>query len=513
MTFTVEDALVRCGVQDFDAAELAGGLFVDDFKTCMDKTFEELNIDFKGYSDLTQAQGQIRLAPSVKNKIRAFIQWVRDEYRMGRDPSSTEFPVASWANLIQRYKTHERFVKNASTISDAAKPKTFTEDLRWEDWAPTFVNFLRALPGREGTPLKYVCHENDAPDPTPVPDNFLEEYINNAPLVGPAYNSDNAEVYAYLVNLIIGNQTVESKIQALNNQRDGRSAFMTLKDHYEGTGLNAVDIINADKILAKLHYSGEKPPYMTWTDFERQLRAAYAAYDRREKRVVHSNEMRLRTLMEKVNADFLQSAKTAFEIMMDQTPMTLTFEAAMTTFRNAVRKKFPTSVTGTTTATRGVRRQVQESNRGGSGRGGRGRGGRGGRGINSGRSGKRSQDPYRTRSDSEIVTLTDGSRIEYHPSFRFPADKVRLFPRELMDRTKREREEYKRNKAAGNNTNREIQELRAELQLMRQSSNPPSVVTAPGTSNQSHVSQVTVGTSGSTMMGGRNDQVARRGLP
>ena len=47
--------------------------------------------------------------------------------------------------------------------------------------------------------------------------------------------------------------------------------------------------------------------------------------------------------------------------------------------------------------------------RGGYGRGVRGRRGRGGRG-----------NSRLTRSDSKMITLTDGTQLEYHASFNFP---------------------------------------------------------------------------------------------
>jgi hypothetical protein len=84
--FNVYDAIVACGVNDADhfdgdtpAVRMATDLFGDDFATCMDKSFTELDGEFKTYSDLTQNQGQIRLLPGTKRNIRAFIQWTRDE--------------------------------------------------------------------------------------------------------------------------------------------------------------------------------------------------------------------------------------------------------------------------------------------------------------------------------------------------------------------------------------------------------------------------------------------------
>ena len=110
--YTVRIGMVECGVDDIvlfngqtAAARLAEDLFDDNFETCLDKTHEEIDADFKTYSDLSQTQGQIRLLPGVKRNIKAFIQWVRDELRLGRDPSTGDFDSNNTPTLIRRYKT------------------------------------------------------------------------------------------------------------------------------------------------------------------------------------------------------------------------------------------------------------------------------------------------------------------------------------------------------------------------------------------------------------------------
>ena len=67
----------------------------------MDKTVEELQNDLKQYSNLTQAQGQIRVTPGVIQKLHAFIQWSRDQIRTGLIPSFTELPVQETASLLE----------------------------------------------------------------------------------------------------------------------------------------------------------------------------------------------------------------------------------------------------------------------------------------------------------------------------------------------------------------------------------------------------------------------------
>ena len=502
--FTVRDAMAICGLPDNPnvlfqgqtvAERVAVDVFNDDFASSMDKTFEELDADFKSYSDLTAAQGQIRMVPGVKTRIKAFVQWVRDEVRYGRNPALAPFPVANAALLIRRYKTHMKFVKDSSTISDAAKPKQLTEGTKWEDWLPTFLNYLRLIPGRDGVPLKYVCRDNDAPDPTPHAD-FLDDYVAMAPLAGEAFTIDAATVHTLLLSFIAGNSTAENKIQARTAELNGRVDFQALKAHYEGVGVLSFDITEADRILKKLFYAGEKRPTMWWDQFELQLTRAFTAYDKKERRQVHSNEMKLRILLEKVDADFLKDTKAGLNIALTEIPMTMTYERALAAFRNQVNLKFPPQMGQPTH----VRRQINEvSGRGrnfarGNGRGGRGRGGRG--------SSQRSAPP-RTRADSEIITLTDGSRIEYHPSFKFPPHVFSKFTQSQIDRLKRERAEYKtrrRDQAT-------IQELRSQLfnpnGSQGQPQQPPNHVDAD---QASQISQVT----GTTMMGGRNEQANLR---
>ena len=132
--YTITDTMFRCGVSNTDifngetaARRLASDIFSDSYDICMDKTMEEVQNDLKHYSNLTQAQGQIRITPGVIQRIQAFIQWTRDMIHVGLDPSLTEFPVENTALLITHYKTHKAFVEKTKTISEAAKPIKFKE--------------------------------------------------------------------------------------------------------------------------------------------------------------------------------------------------------------------------------------------------------------------------------------------------------------------------------------------------------------------------------------------------
>ena len=92
------------------------------------------------------------------------------------------------------YKNHEAYIKKASALTDTAKPEQFTDKMKWIDWYPTLINFLREIPGRNEIPLIYLCrHTNlQAED---VYNNLIDEYVEKAPLVGQAFTTDALEVH------------------------------------------------------------------------------------------------------------------------------------------------------------------------------------------------------------------------------------------------------------------------------------------------------------------------------
>ena len=193
---TVLNAIIACGVDHValwngsTAAErIASDVFDDDFYSCMDKSFEDLDDDMKSYSSLTVMNGQIRLNPVTKKNIRGFIQWSRNRIQCNEEPGEFIFLVADIPSLIQRYKAHQAYVKKSSTLSDASKPETFTEKMKWTDWEPSLYQFLRAIPGRSGIPLSYVIRpENVVPSATYT--DFLDEYVDKASLAGDAFITD-----------------------------------------------------------------------------------------------------------------------------------------------------------------------------------------------------------------------------------------------------------------------------------------------------------------------------------
>ena len=66
---------------------------------------------------------------------------------------------------------------------ETAKPEDFKKKVKWIEWYPILINFLRAVPRRSVVPLSYICH------PTNVIIHatygyIIDEYVYKAPLIG-----------------------------------------------------------------------------------------------------------------------------------------------------------------------------------------------------------------------------------------------------------------------------------------------------------------------------------------
>jgi hypothetical protein len=235
---------------DESQAERSADDIVDNlFATCLEMTFKELDDHFRAYSEMTVAQGQIRLKPGRRKNIESLVQWTRNESRLGRDPAIMSFSVDQVSDLICCYKTPAKYQVDSKTLSDAAKPDKFKDTLKWDDWKPTFLKNMRSIPGRDGVPLVYFCCEKDDAHDTPH-DNFFDNQVTMAPLVlGDSYAIDTVQVHTSLVKFVSGKDTAEAKIQGLQCQSDGRKAFKQLIEYHENVDIHAIDIHEADEVL------------------------------------------------------------------------------------------------------------------------------------------------------------------------------------------------------------------------------------------------------------------------
>ena len=231
-------SMINDNAGDSPAERIARSIFCNSFDHALNITVDDIRASMKIYHNLTLAEGRIHVQPNVVNNMIAFYHWWRHLARRGEDPQNVPFPVNDAPNLLQQLATHDKYVKNASVMADAAKPAKFTQQTEWMDWFPSFNNYVRLIPATYGQPLSYVIRDNDAPDPTPQ-ETFLDEYVLMAPLHGEAYANDNATLHSLLKPFVAGNREAEDVVSAFNATRDGRGAWLALRQKNEGEGVYA----------------------------------------------------------------------------------------------------------------------------------------------------------------------------------------------------------------------------------------------------------------------------------
>ena len=92
--------------------------------------------------------------------------------------------------------------------------------------------------------------------------NFIDEYVDKARQIRTAFTTDTTEVHTYIFMFASGNKVTEAKIVADSAKNNGRLDFIAVEYHYEGIGVQEVNVLQAHKVLNYLFYSGEKKPHI-----------------------------------------------------------------------------------------------------------------------------------------------------------------------------------------------------------------------------------------------------------
>ena len=96
--------------------------------------------------------------------------------------------------------------------------------------------------------MSYLCIPTNVQSKA-VYKNFIDEYVDKAPLVGHEFTTDAVEVHTYIVRFTSGNTVAEAKLVSHAAENNGCLGFIVIKDHYECVGVHVVNVVQADKVL------------------------------------------------------------------------------------------------------------------------------------------------------------------------------------------------------------------------------------------------------------------------
>ena len=344
--YTVREAMIACGFNDViaragltDARRIATESFDNDFYTAIHMKEEDITSEVKRYAALTQANGKISWTVPQKNKIKAFIFWVQDLHRKGLQPSLLQFLQQETSEEILSHKVQlEHFIKAADQHISAVKVPPLKHANEWYNWKPQFTNLLKGIPGLNKVPLSYVLRPNLTPEPIQYTLHltYLDQLEVTAPFEGDAYAADNKQVQLLLASHIDSKYDgVKAMLRQSANTNDGRADWVNLCVKFEGQGLNAISLNEADRTIRTLTYDKDTSQH-TFETFTGKLQKAFNTFQ--DFNQPYNDHQKVRQLLRMCHdSTILKDAATLMENQIALNFATLpSYDDLVTSFRGIV---------------------------------------------------------------------------------------------------------------------------------------------------------------------------------
>ena len=193
--------------------------------------------------------GRLIMSTKLMKNIQALCYWAQQKLLRREVLNANEFDVMALMSAREAMNTKED-QQDAPDI----KPEMFKPD-KWYEFNKFFPMYLSHHSGRQHATLDYVIRDD-------VPAGHVhgtprEQQLYSYPHAGNAYKEDNKTVYRILANLVQGTDGF-TWIESFHGGQDGRAAWISLKNHYEGGGNKEKVITRAESILTNIHYKNEQ---------------------------------------------------------------------------------------------------------------------------------------------------------------------------------------------------------------------------------------------------------------
>ncbi len=249
----VDKVLIVCGIEDLQTRETIR--ISEAFATL--ETFRLLEDDDAVDAWLKRAYhkrapNNLTIGEIQVYNLKGLAYWIQD--RIAR-----KLPLD--ANLFDRDALHEaiemrRLDKQRNKDDDVREPGKCETGIGWDEWKESFTNYCSQKKGTCGGPLSYVIR--DEVDLASYPfrdDQELKMYQYHHR--GNACKADNRKV-AQLLNASTLTTDAYVYIESKLEIEDGRLAWWSLVDHYDGDGEKEKRTSKAQADLKMLHYKGNE---------------------------------------------------------------------------------------------------------------------------------------------------------------------------------------------------------------------------------------------------------------
>jgi hypothetical protein len=259
-------------------------------KVLRERTVDPLNVS------LEQEQFPTAMRNWVKTRVRTNCPIDADLFT--RDVAIAE--------AIKMVNQAEETVLEKDT--DIKAPEKLKFASKWIIFSESMDTYLDRLKGQGRVPLNYVLCTLEEPEENTVFATEQELMIATAPLEGDQYDIDNERVFGIIKHLILEGPAWAYITDAVNRSKDGRTAWLALRSHYEGISFLTKQKEEAYKVIDGLHYKGERLTF-TFEHFTGLLTKSYNDLQRYGEPILEFKKVR--DLLSKITDPKLESAKQA----------------------------------------------------------------------------------------------------------------------------------------------------------------------------------------------------------
>jgi len=241
--------LRRMGLSDAAIQGLAN-LGLDNVQSFSDVTEKDIPSIIKELR-----RNNIMVHQTSQNYLQALRYWVMRQERLHVNYVAEDFTDLVMRESLQRYQTSTEVISHEIIKA----PEKFKDKNKWRDFCDSFVTFMQRMKGQCDFPLSYVLRENEDHTGINMEDyetiDAYEEAI--VPFSGMHYDADNNAVYDSLKSFLLGGPHW-TWIQGHERRRDGRSAWLTLKEHFDGPNSQIRLKASTYASICRAEYKGAK---------------------------------------------------------------------------------------------------------------------------------------------------------------------------------------------------------------------------------------------------------------
>ena len=226
----------------------------------------------KAMANLPNAAHRVRLNATKITLLHAIGLHFLDRIKCN---SILDLPEVSalLADDIQEMRAHyneSQLLNTPDGLSSIVVPKLKSNT--WSEFKSAIIETLSRSKGRNEIPLSYVIREDDVGDFAESYDSREERLVSCITHRGPAYKSDNSDVFSILLQNT-ENTEGYSLIEAQGVRRNGRQAWLDILSHFEGETFKERVAQEANTILRTVMYHGPRKNFSFGDFYARHSRA------------------------------------------------------------------------------------------------------------------------------------------------------------------------------------------------------------------------------------------------